>query len=340
MKRYGNLYKQIYDIDNLKLAHINARKGKTYYKDVIMVDKNEDYYLKEIQYLLINKQFKTSEYEIFTIWDKTKEREIYKLPYYPDRIVQWAIMQVVSPILLKNLTIDTFSAIPNRGIHFGLNRVKKALKDRENTKYCLKFDIKHFYPSINHSVMKNKYRRIFKDNDLLLLLDEIVDSVEITKDTGLPIGNYLSQWLANFYLSSLDHWLKENKQCKYLFRYMDDVVILAKTKEELHYLLGEIKEQLLNIKLELKGNYQIFPTNIRGIDFLGYRIFANYVLLRKSTYKQYKKKIKNMINKSRLTYSDICTLNSYEGWLKWCDSYRLREKYSNKILRKMGEENT
>ena len=101
MKRFGNLYKKIYNIDNLKLAHSNARRGKIYYKDVKMVDSNEESYLKKIQEMLINKTYKTSNYVVFKVWDKTKERTIYKLPYYPDRIVQWAIMQIIEPLLLN-----------------------------------------------------------------------------------------------------------------------------------------------------------------------------------------------------------------------------------------------
>jgi len=327
MKRIGYLYEKIYDMNNLKLAHKNARKGKSYYKDVQMVNGNEEYYLKKIQDMLINKTYKNSPYEIFKVWDKTKEREIYKLPYYPDRIIQWALLQVIEPILLKKLTVNTFSSIKNRGIHQGLIKIKKVLKDKENTQYCLKFDIRHYYPSINHNILKDNYIRIFKDKNLLWLIDEIIDSVEMCEGTGIPIGNYLSQWSANIYLSSFDHWLKETKHCKYVFRYMDDVVILSESKEQLHCLLNEIRDYLSVIKLELKCNYQIFPVDVRGIDFLGYRIFRNYTLLRKSTCMNFKRKMNKIRKKSTRTKSDECTIQSYLGWLKWCNSYRLKQKY-------------
>lgn len=161
MKRIGNLYKKIYDLENLRSAHRNARKKKGHYKDVKMVNSNEDYYLKQIQEMFINKTYKTSQYKIFKKWDRVKEREIYKLPYFPDRIVQWAIMQVIEPYLLKTLVPNTLSSIKKRGIHQGLNKVKYALKyDVINTKYCLKLDIRHYYPSINHEILKQKYRRI------------------------------------------------------------------------------------------------------------------------------------------------------------------------------------
>lgn len=83
MKRHNNIYEKIYSMENLRLAHKKARKRKSFYKEVKMVDKNPDYYLKQIQSMLKNKKYKTSQYEIFTKLDKGKEREIYKLPYFP-----------------------------------------------------------------------------------------------------------------------------------------------------------------------------------------------------------------------------------------------------------------
>lgn len=335
MKRYGNLYKKIYDLDNLRLAHKNAKKGKGWYKEVKMVDTDEEYYLKLLQEMLINKTYNTSEYEIFIKKDGEKEREIYKLPYFPDRICQWAILQVIEPILINNFTKDTYSAIPGRGIHQALKKLKAAIQnDVPGTQYCLKLDVKKYYPSIDHNILKAKYRRIFKDKDLLWLLDEIIDSTP--DDVGIPIGNYLSQYSGNFYLSSLDHWIKEVKKVKYYFRYMDDIVILGSCKEELHKLKIEIDEYLRNkLNLIIKENWQVFPTFVRGIDFVGYRVFLNYTLLRKSTCKSFKRKMRN-INKKRmndqeLNYSEWCSINSYKGWLKWCDSYRLSQKYIKPI---------
>ena len=214
MKRYGNLYEKIYDMDNLILAHKHAKKGKGWYKEVKMVDENTSYYLIKLQDMLINKTYKTSEYETFIKNDNGKEREIYKLPYFPDRICQWAIMQIIEPILINNFTKDTYSAIPERGIHLCLDRLNNSIKyDKDGTKYCLKLDAKKYYPSIDHNILKLKYRKIFKDKDLLWLIDEIIDST--SSDVGIPIGNYLSQYSGNFYLSSFDHWIKEVKNVKY-----------------------------------------------------------------------------------------------------------------------------
>lgn len=331
MKRYGNLYEKIYAMDNLKLAHKNAKRGKGWYREVQMIDKNPEFYLKQIQEMLKYKTYHTSEYQTFIKTEGKKEREIFKLPYFPDRICQWAIMQVIEPILMNNLTIDTYSAIPGRGIHFGLKRVVKDLQEDESgCRYCLKIDARKYYPSIDHNILKEKYRRIFKDRNLLWLLFEIIDSTEGEK--GIPIGNYLSQWSGNFYLSSFDHWIKEEKHAKHYHRYMDDIVVFGETKEELHTLLEEIQTYFHDyLKLKVKDNYQVFPTYIRGVDFLGYRIFRDYLLLRKSTCNQMKKKMVKIRNKvesgNMMNYSEWCSIHSYEGWLVHCNAFRLSEKY-------------
>ena len=331
MKRYGNLYEKIYDMDNLKLAHQKARLGKGWYKEVLDINADEETYLKALQEMLINKTYQTSEYQTFIKNDGLKPREIYKLPYFPDRICQWAILLVIEPILLRNFTKNTYSAIPRRGIHGALNDVKNAVqKDVAECEFCLKFDIKKYYPSIDHNILKAKFRRLFKDADLLWLLDEIIDSTE--GETGIPIGNFISQYAGNFYLSEFDHWIKEEKKVKHYFRYMDDVVIFAKTKEELHALREEIAVYLdEKLKLTFKNNWQIFPTHIRGVDFVGYRVFKDFVLLRKTTCKTFKKKMTAIQAKitagKEMNRTDWGAINSYRGWLVHCDCYRLEQKY-------------
>ena len=344
MKREGNLYSQIYDLGNLYLAHQNARKGKGWYRDVAEVDSDAELYLEILRQMFINHEYQTSEYEVFDREEGGKVRRIYKLPYFPDRIGQWAIIQIIEPYLLKTFIIDTYSALPGKGIHFGLRRVKKAIAaDKEGCKYCLKLDIHHYYQSIDHEILKSKYRRLFKDKDLLWVLDEIIDSVSTSdsgeQGVGIPIGNYLSQYSGNLYLSDFDHWIKEQKHVKHYFRYMDDIVILSSNKIDLQFLFQDIKDYFTNnLKLTIKSNYQIFPTYIRGVDFLGYRIFENFVLLRKSTCKKMKRKMriikKKINNGGYINYSENCSINSYLGWTKHCNSYRLNKKYINPLVGK------
>lgn len=334
------LWDAICSMDNLKAAHKNAKKGKGWYQEVKQVDSDPEYYLGLLQNMLINKTYHTSEYQTFYKTEGNKKRLIYKLPYFPDRICQWAVLQVIEPILLRNFTADTYSAIPGRGIHLCFYRLQEAMqKDVKGSQYCLKIDVKQYYPSIDHAILKKKYRRLFKDDDLLWLLDEVIDSTP--GESGIPIGNYLSQYSGNFYLSAFDHWIKEVKGVKHYFRYMDDIVILHESKEYLHRLRKEIDEYFhTKLKLTIKENWQVFPTFKRGLDYVGYRSFLEYTLLRKNTCKTFKAKMvainKKRLNGEELSYSEWCSINSYKGWLKHCDSYRLQEKYM-KPLEKYAE---
>ena len=331
MKRYNTLYSKIYDMENIKLAHKNAKKGKAHYSEVKMVSADPDKYFTEIHLMLKNKTFKNSEYKMFIKIDKGKKREIFKLPYFPDRIIHHCIMNVLEPIWMKTLIADTYSSLKNRGIHKGVKRIKKALNDKENTQYCLKMDVKKFYPSIDHDILKQIVRNKIKDKELLWLLDEIIDSAD-----GVPIGNYLSQYFGNLYLSGLDHWAKEQRHCKYYFRYCDDIVILDGNKDNLSNLRKEISEYLkLELNLTLKENWQVFPVDIRGIDFLGYRFFHDYTLLRKTTAIRFKKRMKQIKeNYKSLTPINILSgVMSYWGWMKYANCHRLQGKYIDKKIK-------
>ena len=371
-----DLFNSICSMDNLYRAYQNAKSGKGWYKEVKQIEKRPFYYLAGLQYMLKNHLFKTSEYEIFILNEGKKKRDVYKLPFFPDRIAQWAILQVIEPFLVANMTADTYSAIPGKGIqpivndlrgYYKTKRVdgkKKSvwvpsilLSDEENTRYCYKIDLHHYYQSINHEVLKQKFRKVFKDPELLWLLDEIVDSIntateedlielslsgeiEVGPNTGIPIGNYMSQYSGNFYLSSFDHWVKEELHVKHYYRYMDDVVIFASSKEELHEIHRKVTAYTRDyLHLNIKGNYQIFPTKVRGVDFVGYRFFGEYTLLRKSTAINFKRKMracrKKMENNIPPTYSEWCSFNSYKGWLGNCDSYRLSKKYIEPLIEYM-----
>ena len=371
-----DLFNSICSMDNLYRAYQNAKSGKGWYKEVKQIEKRPFYYLAGLQYMLKNHLFKTSDYEIFILNEGKKKRDVYKLPFFPDRIAQWAILQVIEPFLVANMTTDTYSAIPGKGIqpivndlrgYYKTKRVdgkKKSvwvpsilLTDEENTRYCYKIDLHHYYQSINHEVLKQKFRKVFKDPELLWLLDEIADSIntateedlielslsgeiEVDPNTGIPIGNYMSQYSGNFYLSSFDHWVKEELHVNHYYRYMDDVVIFASSKEELHEIHRKVTAYTRDyLHLNIKGNYQIFPTKVRGVDFVGYRFFGEYTLLRKSTAINFKRKMracrKKMENNIPPTYSEWCSFNSYKGWLGNCDSYRLSKKYIEPLIEYM-----
>jgi len=326
MKRNGNVYDQIISLENLREADRRARKGKGHQPGVKAHDLDRESNLQQLHIMLRDQTYRTSPYTVFTIFEP-KERQIYRLPYYPDRIVHWAIMLVLEPIFLAYFTADTYSCIKGKGVHGAANAIKRSFQNEAGTQYCLKLDIRKFYPSINHQILKNLLRRKFKDDRLLWLLDEIIDSAD-----GLPIGNYLSQFLANFYLTGLDRRIKHNRRALKYFRYADDVVILAPDKQSLHALLAEIREYLhIKLRLEIKGNYQIFPVAARGIDFVGYVFFHTHTLLRKG--------IKQRMARAFAKKPSIPTLASYYGWVKHCNGNHLLKKLINEKFQRHGSEN-
>lgn len=310
MKRIGNLYQHIISPENLSLADARARKGKKNQYGIRLHDKSPEENLWRLNQALFHRQYRTSPYTTFTI-QEPKERLVFALPYFPDRITHHAVLNILEPIFRAMFTADTYSCIRGRGIHGAARNVKRALLDQEGTRYCLKLDIRKFYPSIDHDILKALLRRKFKDPDLLWLLDEIIDSAP-----GIPIGNYLSQFFGNFFLCGFDHWLKETMGVRYYFRYMDDMVILAPDKTYLHQLLAKIREYLREkLRLEVKDNYQVFPVAARGIDFVGYRFFPTHTLLRK--------RIKKRFARMMARRPNLKSFASYNGWAFHCDSLHL-----------------
>lgn len=326
MKRINGLYDRIISLENLQVADAIARKGKSKQYGVIQHDKSRESNILALHDQLRNQTYRTSPYTTFKVYE-SKEREVYRLPYYPDRIAHHAVMNVLEPIFTAQFTADTYACIKGKGIHGAFRKLRQALRDEAGTQYCLKLDITKFYPSVNHAILKRLLRRKFKDEGLLQLLEEVVDSAP-----GLPIGNYLSQYFANFYLTGFDHWLKEEKGVRYYFRYADDLVILAPDKSSLHKLLAEIREYLrVNLKLEIKGNYQVFPVAARGIDFLGYIFYHTHTLLRK--------RIKKSFARLVATKPFLASIAAYYGWACHANANHLLNKLlSNEKFQRHGDQ--
>lgn len=186
MKRKGNIFPAVIENNNIRMAILNAAKGKKDRKSVQKILCNIEYYTLEIYNMLKNKTYKPSPYIEMKIHDGTrkKERIIYKPMFYPDQCIHWAIMQQIEPLLMRGMYEFCCASIRNRGLHYASKHIKKILvRDRKNTKYALKLDVKKFYPSINKEILKRKFLKIIKDRDILDLLDLIVDSSK----EGVPI---------------------------------------------------------------------------------------------------------------------------------------------------------
>ena len=307
MKRKSNVFEKIVNRGNLLTAHKRASRGKKHYSSVREVNEDLENKLSELkECLMTNYSLCKKDYTHEVIIDKGKERDLYKLPYFPHRVIQWAIMNVVMGDFMRNFTSDTYASIKGRGIHLAVKKMKLALgKNREETKYCLKLDIKKFYPNINNKILYSKIERKYKDERFLNLMKEIVFSMG---DKGIPIGSLLSQYLANFYLSSFDHYCKEELKLKFYFRYMDDIVILHKDKAYLHrlkILFDDVFREGYDLKI--KENWQVFPIESRGLDFVGYRFFHNRTILRKRIYK-----------KARYVFSRKIRHKAHYSYYGWC----------------------
>lgn len=320
MKRHGNLWNRIVDYDNILAAHRTARKGKSHYKEVKMVNSNEEFYIREIQRMLTEKTFTTSTYEVFDKHDGRKMRTLYKLPYYPDRIVQHALLQVVGPIWSKCLIRDTFQSIPGRGTHDARRRVEKHIC-RQPPKYALKFDIAKYYPNVDNTILKQEIRRKIKCADTLWLMDNIIDSAD-----GIPIGNYTSQYFGNVYLARFDWWVVQKLKPYCYFRYCDDIVLLADTAEQCHAMRKACFDKLeADYKLMIKPNWQVFPVEARGLDFVGFVFKSDKVRLRQGIADGLKRKTKDIRKQEQRIrpHKIVNGLGSYWGWCKHINAKKL-----------------
>lgn len=330
MKRTGYIYDKICDIENIKTAIMKASLGKRNKRYVKQIIKNMDICAQLISDMLKDKLYIPSPYTIKKIVDGTsgKERTIFKPRFYPDQIIHWSLMLQIQPLLMRGMYAYNCGSVPGRGTSHGQKAIRKWLdSDYKGTKYCLKMDIKKYYPSIDNDILKQAFRKIIKDKDCLWLIDQIIDSSE-----GLPIGNFTSQWFANFFLQRLDHYIKEKLQAKYYIRYIDDLVIFDGNKRKLHKDRINIDRYLYGINLKLKENWQIFKVSKRPVDFLGLKFYYEKTTLRKKSALRIKRRAKKIRKKGHLTYIDACAMISYWGWIKRSDSMQFYDKNIKPII--------
>lgn len=217
-------------------------------------------------------------------------------------------------------------SIPTRGAHYGKKRIEKWLKhDLKGTRYVFKMDIKHFYESVDKDILKAMLKKKIRDWQALVLIYEVIDSCE----KGLPLGNYTSQWFANFMLTPLDHYIKEQLHAKYYMRYMDDIVIFGGNKKELHKMRREIERYLSeNLHLRIKENWQVFKfiytdkygrDHGRPLDFMGWQFYRDKTVLRKSIFIRIMRKAKRV--GKHTTIKGAQGMISYMGYIKHADTY-------------------
>lgn len=341
VKRYGGLWERVVSIENITQAYHESRKGKTSKPGVMKVDEDPSSYIREVQRLLVTHEYRSGEYREFQIHERGKDRLVYDVDYFPHRIVHWALMLVIRPILMDTIGDHSYAAMQGRGSHQALTKIKQYLHDDpEGTAFCFKMDIKKFFPSIDKGLMMDKLERKIKDKDVLWLCGEIVYGYP---GPGLPIGNYTSQYFANYYMASIDRHMKQVFHCKHYLRYMDDIVVLGKSKSWLRRVKKRMDQLLQDNHLTMKRNWQIFPVEDRGVDFVGYRTFHEFCLVRTKNKIKMKRAMARLERKLDsgldLDEHDLGCLASWSGILGWCDSWRLAKKTTRRVKRKMEARN-
>lgn len=326
MKRYKNLWDDFISMDNLKLAAKKAVKSKKNKKSVKYFLDNQDELLKKLQDDLISGKFTTSQYKIRTIYEP-KQRDIYILPLYPDHIVHHALINVVGQIWQSTFIPDSYACIPGKGLHKASRRVMYFMR---KYKYVLQCDIRKFYPSINHEIMFRVIKKKIADARLLNVLKDIIFSCD--GDKNLPIGNLTSQWMGNVYLNEMDHFIKENLHCRAYMRYCDDFLIFSNDKKFLHEIESSIRIFVLE-KLKLMfSKSSVYPV-ARGVQFLGYRHFKKFILLRKYGARKLSRQIFYIVKFCDKSEKSIGRLAAFHGWVRWCNSFHFKQSIYENVLK-------
>lgn len=337
-------FEKTWDFHNLYKAHTVARRGKRTNRETIEFEMNLSENLIYLSQSIRNKTYRIKGYYHFLVYE-SKERKIHAL-HYADRVVQHCLCdEVLAPLLDRHLIYDNAACRIGRGTHFSLNRLKlflqKFYKKYGNEGYFLKCDIRKYFDSIDHAILKDKLKKLIKDEDVKWLLWQIIDSYETKPGKGLPLGNQTSQWFALYYLDSLDRLVKEKLKIKYYTRYMDDCVLIFQERKYLKECLMKMREVVeKDLLLEFNQKTQIFPIR-NGVDYLGFHFYMTksgkiIKKVRTQTKKKYRKKLKLLKYRYAMVECDLSEvqqiISSYEAHLSHGSTYCLRKKVMGKFV--------
>jgi len=346
VKTYKNLYEQVYDYDNLYHAYLEARKSKRFRDEVLEYSANLEENLINLQNHLIYQSYRVGNYKRVII-RIPKKRIIMVLPFN-DRVLQWAIYRVVNPLFTRSYISDSYGCIVNRGDLKCVRRIQYWLKLLEHEKkpaYILSMDIRKYFFRIPHDIMLKTLRKKIADERLMWLFETIVkskttafglstdvDDVEMTEmlwDVGMPVGSLNSQMIANIVLNELDQYVKHIMKVPYYLRYMDNFIIISDDKAELHRQ-KEIIQRFLHNELRLDFSYAEVSRARDGIEFAGYRVWADKLHIRKSTALRMKRNTRHVMklySENKITLeSAVATFRSYMGMISHCDNQSLMKK--------------
>ena len=329
-KTIRNKYYEYLTYEKLMEAHIKSRKGKGYRKETIIFNLKQEEYIMWLLEKLQTKTYKHGGYSVFYVTEP-KLRKIEKSRYI-DRIVhRWLVDNFLEPAFVPQFVSTSYACLKNRGMHKACLDVQKAMRHCKaiwGEYYILKMDVAKYFDNINKEILFNIIKRKIKDKDLLWLINEILYAQK--REKGLEIGNYTSQMFANIYLNEIDQYIKHKLKVKWYFRYLDDSVILVKTKQQAKEILEKIKIYLKeNLQLDLNKKTQIFK-NKQGVNFCGYKISEYRLKIRDKGKRKLKKKVKVLkekIKEGKITSKEAKKyLAGHIGYIKIADTYSLESK--------------
>lgn len=336
MKKICNIYSKIISKENLYAAAYMAARGRRYRDTSADFNFHLEEEIDRLHRELSTKTYRHGKYRLFTIYEP-KERKIAAAPFR-DRVIHHAVHDVIEPLIDKTFIYDSYACRKNKGTHKAVNRAQEFLR---GNKFCFHGDVKKYFPSINHHILKGILRKRIGDEELLCLLDEIIDSANgilqvangkwdmanseeaishslyAISQKGLPIGNLTSQFFANLYLNELDYFVKLDLRLRYYLRYMDDFLIFSNDKKE----LLEIRETIrafLKDRLDLnmqEEKSQVYKTK-HGIKFLGFKIFKDYRRLTSDNVRRFRKRLKRfayLFENGKIDTQEIC--DSVRCWV-------------------------
>lgn len=342
MNTENNLYQKICSFNNILLASKKARKGKRFTKSTSVFEVELEKEIIRIMRELESQEYKFGKYKEFLIYEP-KTRMISAAPYR-DRVVHHSVCNIIEPLFEKTFIFDSYANRKGKGTHKAILRYQKYCRKYA---YVLKCDIKKYFPSIDHEILKSLIRHKIKCLKSLALIDLIIDNSNIQernvdyfkgddlftpfeRRTGLPIGNLTSQFFANIYLNPLDHFIKEKLKIPAYLRYVDDFVLFSDSKELLNNAKRSIVDFLDSYRLVLHKNKSIIYKTNNGVLFLGHKIYPDHRLLNKNNVIRFKSKLKKQLEQNNLNLLDINKLkNSVQSWVahaSFSDTFRLRKK--------------
>ena len=333
MRREGHIIEEIVEYSNMAESFDQVLRGSKRKKSrqgrCLLAHREE--VIKELSGRIADGSFTVANYRERTINESGKQRRIQILTM-KDRIAVHAIMSVVDAHLKKRFIRTTSASIKNRGMHDLMKYIRRDMQDDpEGTRYCYKFDISKFYESVRQDFVSYCVRRVFKDKKLIAMLDGFIRMMP----QGISIGLRSSQGLGNLLLSVyLDHYLKDRCGVRHFYRYCDDGVVLAGSKAELWAVRDMVHKRMESVGLTVKPNERIFPAT-EGIDFLGYVIYPDHVMLRK----RIKQKFARKMHKVRSRKRRRVLIASFYGMAKHADCIMLFNKLTGKEMRSFKDLN-